>query len=233
LKIAAHLVTPPIRLLFSLLCRLDVDELRGVPRRGPLIIVLNHVSFLEVPILYSRLYPRDSIGLAKQETWDHPLLALLARAWDAIPLDRQHTDLAAMRRAFEVLKAGKLLLLAPEGTRSGHGRLQKGHAGIIQIALKSGAPVIPIAHTGGERFWRNLKRLRRTPFTVRVGPAFTLRPPRDAAGNPLPVTREIRQEMTDAVMNRIALLLPAAQRGAYPEPEKADYRTLDILQGDA
>jgi len=228
LKFAARLVTPPIRLFFSLLCRLDAHELRTIPRQGPLIIIINHVSFLEVPILYSQLYPRDSIGMAKQETWDNPGLAFLARAWDAIPLNRQNTDLAAMRRAFAVLKAGKLLLLAPEGTRSGHGRLQQGHPGIVQIALKSGAPVIPLAHTGGEHFWHNLKRLRRTPFSVRVGPAFTLRLPHDAAGNALPLTKDVRQEMTEAVMNRIALLLPVAQRGAYPEPENADYRTLDI-----
>ncbi|MFH2112913.1 MAG: lysophospholipid acyltransferase family protein [Spirochaetota bacterium] len=226
MKVASHLVTPPVRAILSVLCRVEAGELVKIPRKGPLIIVVNHVNFLEVPLIYSWLYPRDSVGMAKQETWNNPALAFLAFCWDAIPLNRQATDLSAMRKAFAALEKGRILILAPEGTRSGNGRLQQGHPGMVQIALNSGAPILPLAHTGGESFWSNFKSRRRTPFSFKVGQAFHLVPPRDVDGRDLPVSREIRREMTDEIMNRISILLPKAQRGAYPSPETASQRHL-------
>ncbi|MBU0928655.1 MAG: 1-acyl-sn-glycerol-3-phosphate acyltransferase [Spirochaetes bacterium] len=238
MTVSARILTPLIKLILSGLCRIDASELERVPRSGPLIIVTNHVNFLEVPILYTRLFPRDIVGIIKRETWDNPLLGALADSWGALAIDRGASDLAAMRSALEVLDSGKILVLAPEGTRSGHGRLQKGHGGVVQIALKSGARILPIAHFGGERFWKNLKSLRRTSFTIRVGQAFTLVPP---SGDGIPgdgaaglggakvpdrrsVPKSVRIEMTDAVMNRLSLLLPEDRRGAYPEPESASMR---------
>jgi 1-acyl-sn-glycerol-3-phosphate acyltransferase len=229
MKVASHLVTPPVRAILSGLCKVEASELAKIPRKGPLIIVVNHVNFLEVPLIYSWLYPRDSVGMAKQETWDNPALAFLAFCWDAIPLNRQATDLSAMRKAFSALEKGRILILAPEGTRSGHGRLQQGHPGMVQIALKSGVTILPLAHTGGESFWTNLKHRRRTPFSFRVGQAFQLVPPRDADGRELPITRQVRREMTDEIMNRISVLLPASQRGDYPSPETASQRYLRFI----
>lgn len=230
MKLLSRIITPPIRGILSLLCRVDASELRKIPRRGPAIIVLNHVNFLEVPMIYTFLFPREAIGMVKVETWENPLLAFLAYSWDAIALNRETTDLAAMRAAMETLKERKLLLLAPEGTRSKDGKLQKGHAGVIQIALKSGAPIYPVAHSGGEVFWSNFKRGRRTAFRFRVGEPFTLRIPQTEDDSPGQVGRELRQQMTDAMMNRLALLLPQWQRGAYPEPEQADYSCLCIKE---
>ena len=232
MKAASHLVTLPVRAILSGLCRVEAGELAKIPRKGPLIIVVNHVNFLEVPLIYSWLYPRDSVGMAKQETWDNPFLAFLAFCWDAIPLNRQATDLSAMRKAFTALEKGRILVLAPEGTRSGHGRLQQGHPGVVQIALKSGAPILPLAHTGGELFWAMLKSRKRTAFTFRVGEAFHLVPPRDEGGRDLPVTREVRREMTDEIMNRISILLPPVQRGVYPSPETASQRHLRFSGAD-
>lgn len=232
MKAASHLVTPPVRAILSGLCKVEAGELKRIPKRGPLIIVVNHVNFLEVPLIYSWLYPRDSVGMAKQETWDNPALAFLAFCWDAIPLNRQATDLSAMRKAFTALEKGRILILAPEGTRSGHGRLQQGHPGVVQIALKSGAPILPLAHTGGESFWSNLKSRRRTPFAFRVGQPFFLVPPRDKEGRDMPVTKELRRDMTDQIMNRISLLLPPWQRGVYPDPEIARTQYLRFIDPD-
>ncbi len=230
MKRASHLVTPPIKGILSVLCRVDSRELKKIPARGPCIIVVNHVNFLEVPLIYAFLYPRDSVGMAKKETWNNPLLAFLAFCWDAIPLHRHATDREAMERALMALAKGRFLVIAPEGRRSGHGRLQEGRPGVVLLALKSGAPIIPMAHTGGEHFWTNLKEFKRTPFAIRVGQPFYLRIPPGPDGKEQALTRSLRREMADGVMNRISLLLPAEQRGAYPEPEKACYRTIDLLQ---
>lgn len=228
MKLSSRIVTPLIKALLSMLCRIDADAMRLVPRTGPLIIVTNHVNFLEVPIIYTQLFPRDAIGLAKRETWDNPLLGALANVWSAIPLDRGATDLRAMRMALQALDDGKLLVLAPEGSRSVDGRLRRGHGGVVQIALRSGAPILPVAHTGGEQFWGNLKHLRRTDFSLRVGQPFVLVRPDDDDGQ-LSIGREMRTQMADAVMRRLALLLPPERRGVYAEAPAEPDRCIRVL----
>lgn len=224
-KLPSIVVTPVIRAILSLICKIDAADMKNIPRSGPLIIAMNHVNFLEVPLVYAWLWPRDAVGLVKRETWNNPLLGAIADSWNAIPIDREATDLKAMRASLEVLGRGGILLLAPEGTRSGHGRLQKGHGGAIQLALRSGAPIMPLAHSGGEKFWERFRSLRRTPFRVRVGKPFRLVPPAGSPGVP----RSVREAMTDEVMSRIAALLPASQRGAYPHPESAPMEFIEYV----
>jgi 1-acyl-sn-glycerol-3-phosphate acyltransferase len=199
----------------SILCRVDSRSLSSIPRRGPLIIVTNHINFLEVPLIYAFLFPRRVIGLAKRETWDNPVLGFLGNLWEAIPLERGKSDIEALSKANEVLKRGGILAIAPEGTRSGDGRLRRGHPGVVTIASISGAPIIALAHWGGERFWPNLRSLRRTRITMKAGTPFRL------DGDGRRITHERRAELADGVMNKISVLMPREYRGAYPEPEKA------------
>ena len=67
---------------------------------------------------------------------------------------------------------GIFVIVAPEGSRSRNGVLQKGKGGIIQLSLATGAPVLPVGHFGGEKIWENMKRLKRTPFSIKVGRPF-------------------------------------------------------------
>jgi 1-acyl-sn-glycerol-3-phosphate acyltransferase len=193
------------------LCRLDIAELERVARQGPVILVSNHVTSLEVPLLFAHLQPRRMIGLAKTETWDSRFMGWLFTLWEAIPVRRGEADLDAMRRCLDVLKSNGILAIAPEGTRSRHGRLLRGQPGIVTLALRTGAPIQAIAHWGGEAFGSNLKRLKRTDFRVRVGQPFYL----DAHGEK--VTGEVRQAMVDEIMCRVAELLPEAYHGEYAE----------------
>jgi 1-acyl-sn-glycerol-3-phosphate acyltransferase len=206
-----RVVTSTIKGLTDLLCRVDDVQLARVPDRGPLIMVINHINFLEAPVLYPRLRPRPTTGFAKAETWDNPALRPLADLWGAIPLQRGEADMAAFREALKALEAGYILIVAPEGTRSGHGRLQRGHPGVAFLALRSGAPVLPVVHYGGELFWRNLPRLHRTEFRTVVGQPFYL----DAEG--IKVTRQVRQQMADEIMYQLAASLPPAYRGVYSD----------------
>ncbi|HET90226.1 MAG TPA: 1-acyl-sn-glycerol-3-phosphate acyltransferase [Chloroflexi bacterium] len=206
-----HVVTTTIRGLTHVLCRVDDAHLAHVPHQGPLLLVANHVNFLEAPVIYTRLQPRPVVGFAKAETWDNPALGALFTLWGAIPLQRGAADTAALRQGLEMLKAGFILAVAPEGTRSGDGRLQRGHPGIAFLALHSGAPILPIAYYGGERFWTNLPRLRRTDFHIVVGQSFHL-----VIGGTR-VDRQTRQQITDEIMYQMATLLPPAYRGAYAD----------------
>lgn len=211
MTLAYSMVNSTIKGLARLFCRVDDGQLAKVPERGPLILVGNHINFLEAPILYTHLQPRPLAGFAKAETWDNPALGMLADLWGAIPLHRGEVDMAALRQALKALEDGRILGVAPEGTRSGDGRLQRGNPGIVLLALRSGAPLLPLVTYGGELFWQNLARLRRTDFSIVVGQPFHL----DAGA--VKVTRQIRQQMTDEVMYQMAALLPTAYRGVYTD----------------
>jgi 1-acyl-sn-glycerol-3-phosphate acyltransferase len=213
-------VYSPIRALGRTLCRVHDEEMAKIPHTGPLILVANHVNFLDVPIFYTHLMPRSVTGFAKIETWKNPALGLFFSLGGAIPIRRGEVDRTAIGRARDVLRAGRILAIAPEGTRSGDGRLQKARTGVAVLALDSGAPVLPVAYYGGESFRRNLLHLRRTDFHFRVGKPFRVRM---EAGR---LTRDVRQQVTDEIMYRLAALLPPEYRGYYSDLPKASARYL-------
>ena len=194
--------------LSRLACRVDDAELNRVPACGPLLLVCNHVNFLEVPLVMSHLQPRPVTGFAKAETWDSPVMGMLFNIWGAIPLRRGEPDVTAIRRVLEALDQGMIVAVAPEGTRSGDGCLRRAKPGIGLLAARSSAPILPVAYFGHERIWSNLKRLRRTDFHIRVGPLLRARP----NGR---WTAETRQAVADEIMRHIALLMPLDYRGAY------------------
>lgn len=169
---------------------------------------------MDVPLLYTHLQPRNLTGFAKAETWDNPIMAFLFDLWGAIPLQRGEADTNAIRSALEALRQGKILAIAPEGTRSGHGKLGRGLPGIVMLAHRSDAPILPLAYYGGERLRDNINRLKRTDFNIRVGRLFKLSFPANK------VDRETRQKMVDEIMGQIATLLPDAYRGYYSDLTK-------------
>ena len=216
-----RVVTSSIKRLTRILCRIDDAQLTHVPERGPLIIVVNHTNFLEAPVLYTHLQPRPVTGFVKAENLDNPILGpLLFALWKGIPIQRGEADMTAFRQALQALEAGQILAMAPEGTRSGDGRLQQGHPGVAFLALRSGAPLLPIVYYGGELFWNNLSRLRRTYCHIVVGQPFYL----DAGGSK--VTRQVRRQMVDEVMYQMARLLPPAYRGVYSDVAAATEKYL-------
>ncbi len=200
-----------IRLGTDILCRIDKRDFHTVPAQGPLILAVNHIGSLEVPLLFVHLQPRKLIGLAKIETWNSNFMGWLFDLWDAIPVRRGEADLEAVRACLDALKVGDILAIAPEGTRSYHGRLLRGQPGIVMIALRAGAPILPMAHWGGENFGANLKKLKRTDFHFRVGKSFYL----DAKGEK--VDGEMRQAMADEIMCQIAALMPEEYHGEYAD----------------
>lgn len=223
IPLTERMVNTTIKGLASLICRVDAGQLKHIPARGPLILVTNHVNFLETPIIYTHLRPRPLTGFVKVETWDNPLMGWLFDVWRAIPIRRGEADRAALRRGLAVLQEGQILAIAPEGTRSNHGRLQRGHPGMTWMALQSGAPLIPLAHYGHEQYRQNLPRLRRSDFHMMVGRAFRLH------DNGQRVTNAVRQRMTDEIMYQLAALLPPEYRGAYSDIENATQDYLNFI----
>lgn len=210
--------------LTSLLCRIDDAQLAQVPGQGPLIIVTNHVNILEIPIIYTRLQPRPVTGFVSAHRWDSRWSRWLLDACEIIPLRRGEADVAAVRRGLEMLKAGHIVIISPEGTRSEHGRLQKAHPGVVLLALHSGAPLLPVVYYGSEHYKDNLRRLRRTDFHIAVGKPFYL----NAGG--VKVTRQVRRHMIDEIMVQMSALLPPAYRGIYSDLNAATEMYLTFQQ---
>jgi 1-acyl-sn-glycerol-3-phosphate acyltransferase len=194
-----------------------------VPPKGPLILVCNHINFLDVPLVFTHLQPRPVTGFAKAETWDSRWLGPLFDLWGAIPIQRGAADMTALRKGFEALHDGKIVAIAPEGTRSGDGRLQRGQPGVVTLALHSGAPLLPMAYYGGEALYNNLRRLRRTDFYFNVGCPFRI-----DTGD-YKVTRQVRRQITDEIMYQLATLLPPRYRGDYANLENATSKYLVFL----
>jgi 1-acyl-sn-glycerol-3-phosphate acyltransferase len=184
--------------------------MKRITGSGPMIIAINHINFLEVPVIQTELYPRIMRGMVKQETWKNPAMHFLLDTYRAIPVFRGGANLSAFRSAADTLKRGDFICIAPEGTRSGTGILQEGKAGLAHLALLSGSLIQPVVHHGGENFWKNLKHFRRTPFILKVGRPFRLK----TEGR---TTAEIREVMTREIMYQLAELLPEELRGPYSD----------------
>ncbi len=221
MSLARRFLVALFRGLTGVMYRVDRAALERVPRQGPMILVTNHVHIFEIPVIYAVLQPRPVHGMVLASRWKNPVVAWGLNACGTIPLERGGMNLEAMRQALDALKAGGFLIIAPEGTRSHDGQMQRGHQGLVPLALKSGAPLLPLGYFGGEVYRENLRRLRRTDFHLVVGTPFHL----VSHGDQL--TREVRQQMVDEVMYRLAAILPEAYRGKYAQLSLATQEYLD------
>jgi 1-acyl-sn-glycerol-3-phosphate acyltransferase len=218
-------VTYAVKLVTNIICRIDAPNMKTFPKKGPYIAYSNHTGQIEIPLIYSHLQPRPITGLAKIETWDSWFLQWVFNLWGAIPIRRGEADMNAMRSSLRALKNNEILVIAPEGTRNKTGQLLKAQPGVITLALRSRAPLVPIAHWGGENFSKNIKCFKRTGFHIRVGEPFKLNPGKEH------ITSETRQQMVDEMMYRLATMLPEYYRGAYADLEKATGKYLENLDG--
>lgn len=198
-----------IRFALRVVARIRIEGLELVPN-GPAILVTNHTTNFEGPLYYLLLHPIPRTALGKIELWKNPVTRFVMQVWGIIPLQRGVPDRLALRRVSRALAEGKIVGLAPEGTRSRDGTLQRGRPGAALLAATHQVPVIPIVQWGASRLMTNLRRLRRTTIHVRAGRPFRL----GAPGGRRPTPAELRR-MTDEVMCRLAELLPSRYRGVY------------------
>lgn len=211
-----HATVPP---LARLVWRPVVEGAGNVPAEGPVILASNHLSFVD-SVVIPIVAPRTVVFLAKAEyfTGTGPRGAL-QRAWfeglGMVPVDRDDTRSAldSLEVALEVLRRGEAFGLYPEGTRSRDGRLYRGRTGVAQLALVSGAPIVPVGLTGTQDIQPVGARLPRlAPVTVRFGEPIRVA----GAYDGVPPGRA-RREITDRVMTRIQELTGQEPAGVYNE----------------
>ena len=213
-----------IRVYTRITCRIDAPDLQTVPKLGPLIIISNHTGQIEVPLIFAHLQPRHMTGWAKVESWDNKFLNWVFGVWGMIPVRRGEADTHALKAALRALEKGRIFGIAPEGTRNYSGKLRRALPGAVLVALRANAPIIPVAHWGGEDFMKNFKHFKRTDFHIRVGEPFKINV------NGAKVTAEMRQQIVDEMMVQIARMMPEEYRGEYAEMSKLPTQYIETVK---
>ena len=210
----SHRIVPP---LLKAVWRPHVIGLDQVPDSGPLILASNHQSFVD-SIVIPAVVPRPVSFLAKSDYFEgNGLKGRLRKEWfeafGALPVDRDDSKaaLASLDTALSVLAEGGAFGIYPEGTRSRDGRLYRGRTGVAQLALTSGAPIVPVGLRDTEKLQPvGSNRPRLVRVTVTFGEPIDVRGRYD--GVP---PGKARREITDQVMTEIASMTGQEQAGVY------------------
>jgi 1-acyl-sn-glycerol-3-phosphate acyltransferase len=197
--------------LARLLFRARIEGVEHIPREGAFILVSNHCSNLDPPILgwaTGHQVGRIVHFMAKKEMRSWPVVGWLATQSGVYFVRRGEGDRAAQRFSLEALAGGRPLAMFVEGTRSRDGHLKQGKPGAALLAIRSGAPLIPVGIAGTQRIFPGRSRWPHpTRIVVRIGPGFFL--PHAPEGR---LDRVALTEGTDRIMREIATLLPPEQR---------------------
>jgi 1-acyl-sn-glycerol-3-phosphate acyltransferase len=201
-------------ILLAIIGPARIEGLENVPRQGAFLVVANHCSNLDPPTLgWAVGYKVGRVVhfMAKDEMRRWPVLGWLAAQAGVFFVRRGEADRAAQRNATELLESGRPIALFPEGTRSRDGAMKRARPGAVLIAIRTGAPILPVGISGTQRLLPGSAWLvRRSRITVHIGEPLTLEHrPNGRLG------REELAAESERVMKAVAALLPEEQRGAY------------------
>ena len=150
--------------IFKIFFRIKVNGKKNLPEDGGVIIMSNHISAYDPPLL-AAIFDRPVRFMAKKELFENPIMRFVLYLADSFPVDREKTDITAVKKALSVIKDNEVLGLFPEGTRRPEGKLGKPKAGSVMLAVKSGVPILPVGI-------KNIKSSGR--ITINIGETFTL-----------------------------------------------------------
>jgi 1-acyl-sn-glycerol-3-phosphate acyltransferase len=191
--------------------RWRVTGVENLPPRemSGMIVAMNHVHWVDIPVIGAMLpWPYRLSWLGKEEIFRNPIAGWWFRQMKVIPIKRGKRDIAALETSVDALKSGAVLLIFPEGHRSRTGILQQGRGGAVRIAMQAGVPIVPIAVVGTEHGLKGT--LTGKPVTMHIGKPYIVAPTKDGKIPP-----DMMDQLTTDLMQRIAAMLPEAQRGPY------------------
>lgn len=205
-----HMVVEVLKWVFRTLARLDVEGTELVPQEGAFILATNHLSRLDTPLL-GITCPRQIHPLVAAKYRSHLFFRWFVNTVGGIWVRRDTFDRGALQASLQILKAGEVLGVAPEGTRSDTATLQQGKPGIAFLAARIGVPIVPVGVSGTEQVRAAFRDLCRPRLRVVYGAPFRL--PKEGR-----LSSEELEEATELIMHRIAALLPPVYRGVYAVP---------------
>jgi 1-acyl-sn-glycerol-3-phosphate acyltransferase len=160
-------------IIFKVCFRIKTRGKGNIPSRGPLVLASNHLSYLD-PIVLGLVTPRRMNFMAKEELFKNSFFRLLITQLGAFPLKRERGDRSAYQRALAILRGGGILILFPEGTRAGDGKLGHLREGAVRIALRAGVPLVPVVIRGTDKILpRGKGTIRLGKIKVQVGKPLT------------------------------------------------------------
>jgi 1-acyl-sn-glycerol-3-phosphate acyltransferase len=174
-----------------------VKGARNMPRTGPVIVVANHTSHLDPPLVAVALHTRRMGFLAKSELWKSRFLGWLIGTLGSIPIERGASDRRAYEACLQTLRDGKVLLVFPEGTRSATGQLKEFEAGAARLAAAvPGCQVLPVKIRGSFEAWGTGKKYPKPwPVRIDVAPPFSTDDLRKQFGDKKSLFQAIQGEM--------------------------------------
>src|SRR5512146_899520 len=160
-----------IRRIIDLIADVSVIDYENLPQEGGFVIATNHLGFMDVPFSFYALQRWDTSVMVAEKWGKIRLFSWIGKHFNFIFIDRFHPDIKAMRKVITLMEEGKILIIAPEGTRSRVGSLIEGKPGVSYLATKLNRPIIPAGITGTDDkiVLENLKRFRRSHFIVTAG----------------------------------------------------------------
>ncbi len=183
---------------------LQIEGLENVPAEGPALITPNHVAFID-SVFVSTIMPRRTLAVGKADYMDSWKTRYILPATGMIPIDRAggSASQAALDAAAESLNRGDLFLIYPEGTRTRTGYLHKGRTGAARLALRTGAPIIPVGVRGTDKIQPidTVKPVTGVPCEIRIGKPIDVSRYRDRQDD-----RRVLRQITDEVMFEVAEL---------------------------
>ena len=199
-----RLLFPLVRAVGLAVFPITLEGRERIPAQGPYIVVANHVDWKDPPAI-ELTFGIAIRYMAKIESFRVFFIGGLLRGIGCFPVRRGEGDRRAIITCLKVLRAGNPLGFFPEGTRSRQGSLGRAREGVAFLARRSEAPILPVAVIGTPE-----ARPFRSHIRVRVGEPFHL----EDLGLP---EQGSQQAVADAIMRRVALLLPPRMRGHYSD----------------
>ncbi|HON06976.1 MAG TPA: lysophospholipid acyltransferase family protein [Verrucomicrobiota bacterium] len=193
------------RLIVSVYFRGKYYNQQSFPQYGPVIIVSNHISYLD-PFIVGAAINRRICYLCRESAFKWPIIGYLLKHWNAVPVDRAGRSPRGLKAILDRLKTGEAVMLFPEGTRTYDGNLQRAHPGVGLVAMQSQAPVLPVRIFGiWEAYNRNIRFPRPKQVSVVFGNPITFSEKYKEAEDSTPARlKQIYQEIADEIMNAIA-----------------------------
>ncbi len=194
---------------------------RRVPRRGPVILASNHQSYFDPPLV-GAFISRQAHYLGRDSLYRNRLGGAILRFFNGLEVKRGRGDIAAFKQSLRVLKDDGALVLFPEATRTADGRIRPVQAGVVSLARKSGALIVPVALEGAFDAWPRGSRFPRpTPLWLEYGKP--LHPAHFDGLEP----EEVSAELTGIMRNLHNRLRRRAGRRPFEYAEPAGSESLD------
>lgn len=202
------------RVFYRLIGKLEAHGTENIPKYGPVIFAANHNSHLDPPLVGTDI-ERITWFMSKEELFDYPVFGWFMVHFHGFPVKRHTADRAALKKALKLLESGETVTIFPEGERSRDGLLKPAEAGVGMIALRSRAPVIPVAITGTrDIFPPGAKKMKPGKIVLTYGKPLDLSDLYERKD-----ARAAMEEASDRIMQALADML------GVPPPVKEDRET--------